>query len=72
MEGDFLDIAQAAQELGLGQSTVWLLLKRTDIPRFRIPGEGKKTFIRREDLPRLKQPVPITDRRRAGKTRAAA
>ncbi len=72
MSEDYLDIAQAAAELGLGQSTVWLLLKRSNVPRYRIPGHGKKTFIRRNDLPQLKQPIPVEERRSRGKVAAAA
>lgn len=58
--GEYLSVEEAAKELGLGQSTVWLLLKRSDLSRFRIPGHGKRTFIRREDLPRLKAPILVS------------
>ena len=70
MADEYLNIAQAAAELGLGQSTVWLLLKRADLPRYRIPGHGKRTFIRRSDLPRLIEPIPV--RKGAPKGKAAA
>jgi hypothetical protein len=66
---EYVDIPQAAQELGLGQSTVWLLLKDSDIPRFRIPGEGKRVFLRRADLPKLKRPIPIGTSRRGRPTK---
>lgn len=68
--GEFLSIEEAARELSLGQSTVWLLLKRSDVDRFRIPGEGKKTFIRRQDLPRLKAPVLVSGGSAAAKIAA--
>ena len=58
-EDEYLDVEQAAAELGLGQSTVWLLMKRAGVPRYRIPGRGKRTFLRRADLPRLKQPILV-------------
>ncbi len=70
MDEEYLDIAQAAKELSLGQSTVWLLLRRSGIPRYRIPGEGKRTFIRRSDLPLLKQPVRIDQPGPEGKAAA--
>lgn len=57
---DYITVAQAAEEYGMGESTVWLLIKRHDLDRYRMPGQGKKTFIRREDLERAYQtPVPI-------------
>lgn len=61
MSGDkeYLTVAEASKELGLGESTVWLLVKRTGITRYRIPGEGKKTFLKRSDLPKLKEPIAV-------------
>ncbi len=70
MAEEYIDVAQAAQELGLGQSTVWLLMKRANLPRYRIPGAGKRTFIRRSDLPRLKEPVRVDRREPEGKAAA--
>jgi hypothetical protein len=73
IDEEYIDIAQAARELNLGQSTIWLLLKRSEIQRFRIPGEGKKTFIRRGDLPKLRRPVPIENQgKAAGRVSALA
>ncbi len=70
MDKEYIDITDAAKELGLGRSTVWLLVRRAGIPRYRIPGEGKRTFIRRADLPLLKQPVRIDERKSEGKAAA--
>lgn len=56
---EYLTVAEAAREMGLGESTVWLLMKRHRIQRYRIPGEGKRTYLRRDDLPKLKQPIPV-------------
>lgn len=58
-EAEYLTVADAAREMGLGESTVWLMLKRTNVTRYRIPGEGKRTYLKRSDLPRLKQPIPV-------------
>lgn len=66
MAEDYIGVEDAARELGLGQATVWLLLKRRpELTRYRIPGRGKRTFIRRTDPPRLREPVPVA-RGRAG------
>ncbi len=70
MSEEYIDVAQAAQELGLGQSTVWLLMKRANLPRYRIPGAGKRTFIRRSDLARLKEPVRVDRQEPEGKAAA--
>ncbi len=58
-EEEYLTVADAAKAMGLGESTVWLMLKRTDVTRYRIPGQGKRTYLKRSDLPLLKQPVPV-------------
>ena len=70
MQEEYIDVAQAAEELGLGQSTVWVLMKRADLPRYRIPGAGKRTFIRRSDLPRLREPIRVEKREPEGKAAA--
>lgn len=57
---EYVTVADAAQLLNLGESTVWLLLKRSDIQRYRIPGQGKRTYLRRADLPKLREPIPVT------------
>ncbi len=56
---EYLTVAQAATAMGLGESTVWLMLKRTEVTRYRIPGQGKRTYLKRSDLALLKQPVPV-------------
>jgi hypothetical protein len=44
----------------MGESTVWLLISRHDLSRYRMPGQGKKTYIRREDFDRAyRTPVPV-------------
>ncbi len=56
---EFVTVAEAAKELGLGESTVWLLMKQKGITRYRIPGQGKRTFLSRADLPRFKEPIAV-------------
>lgn len=61
------DLAEAYE---MGESTVWLLIRRHDLPRYRMPGQGKKTFIRRGDFDRAyRTPVPV---KRAEEGKAAA
>lgn len=61
MENDakYLTVAELAKEWGLGESTVWLMVKRSDVTRYRIPGQGKRTFIKRGDLAKLREPIPV-------------
>lgn len=55
-----LDVTEIADEFGMGESTVWLFLKRHDLPRFRVPARPRKTLVRRGDVERaLTTPVPI-------------
>jgi hypothetical protein len=57
---DLITVLEAAQEFEMGESTAWLLIKRHDVPRFRRPGQGKRTFIRRGDFEEAYQtPVPV-------------
>ena len=59
-QGELASVLQLAEEHGMGESTAWLLVKRYDLPRFRLPGRGKTTFVRREDFERARQtPIPI-------------
>lgn len=59
-----------AEAYEMGESTVWLLIRRHDLPRYRMPGQGKKTFIHRDDFDRAyRTPVPV---RRAEEGKAAA
>lgn len=57
---DLITVKQAAEHYDMGESTVWLLIKRHDLDRYRVPGHGKKTFVRRDALDRaLRTPVPV-------------
>lgn len=57
---DLITVLEAAAEFDMGESTAWLLIKRHELPRYRRPGQGKKTFIRREDFAQAyRTPVPV-------------
>ena len=66
--GEFVDTFQAAEELGVSRATIWNLIKRYQITRFRRPGEAR-TLIRRADLERLREPVPLDAPARRGRPR---
>lgn len=64
--GELITVKQAAEEYGMGESTAWLLIKRHEIDRYRMPGQGKKTFIRRDEFDRAYQtPVPVQAKKEA-------
>jgi len=77
MDDDYLDVEQIQALLGVSKPTVWNLLKRYDLARYRIPSRGKKTLIRKSELlTAMDRPVPIRKRREPtdmpGKAVAAA
>ena len=57
---ELASVIELAEAHGMGESTAWLLIKRHDLPRFRLPGRGKTTLIRRSDFERaLRTPIPV-------------
>ena len=57
---DLITVVEASRIYEMGESTAWLLIKRHDLPRYRMPGQGKKTFVRRGDFERAyRTPVPV-------------
>ena len=58
MEEDYLSVDAAATELGVNRVTVWKWVRRYELPTFRFLGD-RKTYLRREDVKQLRQPIPI-------------
>lgn len=57
---DLMLVADIAREYGMGESTVWLYIRRYGVPRYRMPLHGKKTLISRGDFERLATtPIPV-------------
>lgn len=63
VDEEFIDTYDAATEIGVSRATIWNLIRRHNIERFRLPGE-LRTVIRRADLEKLRQPIPLGDRGR--------
>jgi hypothetical protein len=58
---DLLSVDQLAADYNLGRSTVWLYLRRHQVPRFRTAATGKTTLVRWGDWEQaLHSPVPVT------------
>ena len=47
---DLLSIQEVAARLGIAESTAWLIVKRRDLPRYRLPGRGKTVYFRWADV----------------------
>ncbi len=47
---DLLNIQSVAERLQIAESTAWLLVKRHNLPRYRLPGRGKTVFFRWSDI----------------------
>ena len=64
MGQDFLSVDEAAAEVGISRVTLYKWIKRNDIGTFRIVGD-RRTLMRRADVDRLKEPVPIGEAKKA-------
>ena len=60
MTEEFVSVDAVAEEIGVNRVTVWKWIRRYELPTFRFLGE-RKTFLRREDVDRLRQPVPMDE-----------
>lgn len=49
-----MTIDEVMDEYQMGRSSVWLFLKQTGIERFKIPGRGRNTYVRRSDIERAR------------------
>ena len=55
---EWVDLYTAAEELNITRQTLYRLIDQFTIERFRRPGQ-RRVMIRRVDLERMKEPVPI-------------
>jgi excisionase family DNA binding protein len=61
---DYVSADEAAQELGVSRATLWRWIKLRDIGTYRVLGD-RRTLIRRTDVAKLKEPVPIGDTKKS-------
>lgn len=47
---DLLSVEEAADRLNRRPSTVWILAREHNLPRYRIPARGKTTLLRWGDV----------------------
>ena len=55
---DYISVDDAASEIKVSRATMWKWIKRHNMDTFRFMGD-RKTFIRREDMALLREPVPV-------------
>ena len=58
MGQDYLSVDEAAAEVGVSRATLYKWIRRNEIGTFRIVGD-RRTLIRRTDVEKLKEPIPI-------------
>jgi excisionase family DNA binding protein len=58
MKEEYVSVDDAAVELGVARATAWRWIQRQGISTFRLVGD-RRTLIKRSDLARLKEPIPI-------------
>ncbi len=59
-EQEFVTIEEGAGRLGISERTVWDVVRRSAVVRYRLPGRGKTTFVEWSDLERAyRAPRPI-------------
>ncbi len=47
---ELLSIQDVATRLQIAESTAWLIVKRHNLPRYRLPGRGKTVYFRWSDV----------------------
>lgn len=46
-------VAEAARRVGVSESRMWVWLRQGEVARFTVPGRGRTTFVRPEDIDAL-------------------
>lgn len=58
---DLVTVEEGATRLGISERSVWELLRRMPVMRYRRPGHGKATFVRWAELEQAyRTPRPIS------------
>ena len=71
MRDELIDLISAAEELGVSRMTVYRLMGRYGMRRYRLPGK-RRSMILRSDLERLKQPQVVDGEPTEAEGKAAA
>ena len=55
---ELLTVEEALEILGIHRATLYLLVKRGQLTRYRIPGH-RRVYFKRAEVEALKQPKPV-------------
>jgi len=55
---EYLSLKEAQEHLGTSRTIMWRLVKLGDLPVYSDPLDKRKKLVKREDVDRLKLPVP--------------
>ena len=58
MDQEYLSIDQMASEYSISRSTAWKWVRDRGLQTYRFIGD-RKTYVKRDDLKQLSEPMPI-------------
>ena len=63
---ELVNVQDVMERLSIAESTAWLIIKRHDLPRYRLPGRGKTVFFQWSDVQdAYRTPVQVGGRKKA-------
>lgn len=73
MNRQYLSVNEMAEEFSISRSSAWRWIREGGLQTYRFVGD-RKTYVKRDDLDRLREPIPIgaTKKATAGSRPAAA
>jgi hypothetical protein len=67
----FLTVADVAGKMNVSEATVWALVKRREVDRYKFPGD-RRTYVAEGDLAKLMEPEKLTSAPRVGRPRGSS
>ena len=67
MGNEYVTIDEAAALEGKSRATMWVWIRRHQLPTYRFTGD-RKTYIRREDMQRFRDPIRRESKETAART----
>lgn len=60
MDKQYLSVDEMAEEFSISRSSAWRWIREREIQTYRFVGD-RKTYVKRDDLEKLREPIPITE-----------
>jgi transposase len=64
MPKDYLNIEDMMNQFNISRSTAWKWIRDSQLQTYRFIGD-RKSYVKREDLKRLREPIPIGNIKKA-------